>query len=51
MDNSNKKEKKVSFLELAKQIANEEDVNKNTSSNGELSMIRFLINQRNQFRR
>ena len=51
MDNSNKKEKKVSFLELAKQIANEEGVNKNTHSNEELSMIRFLMRQRNQFRR
>ena len=29
----------------------EEGVNKNTSSNNELSMMRFLMNQRNQFRR
>lgn len=52
MDNSNKKEKKVSFLELAKQIANEEEEAKKAStSNSNLSMIRFLMNQRNQYHR
>ena len=31
--------------------SNQEDVNKSTSSNSELSMMRFLMKQRNQFRR
>ena len=36
---------------LLKNMGEFEDVNKNTSSNNELSMMRFLMNQRNQFRR
>lgn len=59
MDNiSNKPSKpKTKFKDLLKELDNnpsnfnQEDVIKNTSSNGELSMIRFLLRQRNQFRR
>lgn len=59
MDNtSNKPSKpKTRFKDLLKKLdyntSNfiQEDVNKNSSSNEELSLIRFLMNQRNQFRR
>ena len=58
MSTSNKDSKsKTRFKDLLKKLdynpSNfiQEDVNKNTSSNGELSLIRFLMNQRNQFRR
>ena len=36
---------------LLKNMGEFEDVKKNTSSNDELSMMRFLMRQRNQFRR
>ena len=39
------------FKDLLKNMGEFEDVNKNTSSNNELSMMRFLMNQRNQFKR
>lgn len=58
MSTSNKDSKsKTRFKDLLKKLDynttnfNQEDVNKNTPSNGDLSMIRFLLNQRNQFRR
>lgn len=56
MNNSNKNSKsKTRFKDLLKDLnyfkSNQEDVIKNTSSNNELSMMRFLMNQRNQFRR
>ena len=59
MDNtSNKPSKpKTRFKDLLKKLnyntSNfiQEDVNKNSSSNRELSMMRFLMNQRNQFKR
>ena len=58
MSSSNKNGKsKTRFKDLLKKLdynpSNfiQEDVNKNSSSNGELSLIRFLMNQRNQFRR
>ena len=59
MDNNQNKSSKpvkkfkdlLNKLELNPLNSNEEDVIKNTSSNGELSMIRFLLRQRNQFRR
>ena len=48
---------KTRFKDLIKELGlypsnpSEEGVNKNTSSNGELSMMRFLMNKRNQFKR
>lgn len=58
MSTSNKPIKsETKFKDLIKELglypsnSNEEDVIKNTSSNNELSMMRFLMNQRNQFRR
>ena len=58
MNNSNKSSKPVTrFKDLLKELdykpsnSNQEDVIKNTSSNNELSMMRFLMRQRNQFRR
>lgn len=48
---------KTRFKDLIKELglypsnSNEECVIKNTSSNGDLSMMKFLLNQRNQFRR
>lgn len=58
MSSSNKNSKsKTRFKDLLKKLdynpSNfiQEYVNKNSSSNGELSMMRFLMNQRNQFRR
>ena len=48
---------KTRFKDLLKELDykpsnfKKEGVNKNTSSNNELSMMRFLMNQRNQFRR
>ena len=54
-DNSNKSVTKfkdlIKEMELHSINSNEEDVKKNTSSNNELSMMRFLMNQRNQFKR
>ena len=56
MNNSNNSSKPVTkFKDLLKDLnyfkSNQEDVIKNSSSNDELSMMRFLMNQRNQFRR
>ena len=56
MNNSNKNSKPViKFKDLLEDLnyfkSNQEDVNKNTSSNNELSMMRFLMRQRNQFKR
>ena len=53
MNNSNKNSKPVIRFKdfLLKNMSEFEDVNKNTSSNNELSMMRFLMRQRNQFRR
>ena len=54
-DNSNKSVTKfkdlIKEMELHSINSNEEDVIKNTSSDNELSMMRFLMNQRNQFKR
>ena len=56
MNNSNKNSKsETKFKDLLEDLnyfkSNQKDVIKNTSSNNELSMMRFLMNQRNQFRR
>ena len=59
MDISNKNSKsesKTRFKDLLKEElesanSNREDVIKNTSSASDLSMIRFLLNKRNQFTR
>ena len=57
MTNSSNKNGKstTKFKDLLEDLnsfkSKEEGVNKNTSSNNELSMMRFLMNQRNQFRR
>ena len=48
---------KTRFKDLLKELdykpsnSNQEDVIVNTSSNNELSMMRFLMKQRNQFKR
>ena len=57
MTNSSNKNGKstTKFKDLLEDLnsfkSKEEGVKKNTSSNNELSMMRFLMNQRNQFRR
>ena len=57
MTNSSNKNGKstTKFKDLLEDLnsfkSKEEGVNKNTSSNNELSMMRFLMNQRKQFRR
>lgn len=55
MKNRNNGKPVTKFKDLLKDLdsfeSKREDVNKNTSSENELSMIRFLLNQRNQFRR
>lgn len=55
-NNPNKSSKPVTkFKDLLEDLnyfkSNQEDVNKNTSSSNELSIMRFLMNKRNQFRR
>ena len=56
MSHKDKTDKPVTrFKDLLEDLdsfkSNQEDVNKSTSSNSELSMMRFLMKQRNQFRR
>lgn len=57
-NNSNKSSKpKTRLKDLIKELglypsnSNEEDVSKSTSSESDLSMIKFLLNKRNQYTR
>ena len=53
MSHKDKTDKPVTRFKdfLLKNMGEFEDAKKNTSSNDELSMMLFLMNQRNQFRR